>query len=181
MIAFGVLLALSLESYAEHRKLQRQAHEALTHIRAEVVHNAGIIRGQLPVQTQVADSLRSFQDCVAAWRQNRRAGNEPTLPRVSLSPAILSTASWQAAMSTGALAHIDFRTVQALSRYYEAMQWLRRIEDRYLESLARPVGDRIEDQAERANSLRLLMLGYIEIEQALVNASETLAPELPEK
>ncbi len=179
MIAFGVLLALSLESYVEHRKLQRQAHEALTHIRAEVTRNADIIRGQVPVQTQVADSLRVFQECVEALRQSRRAGGEPSVPRVSLSPSILSTASWQAAMSTGTLAHVDFRTVQALSRYYEAMQWLRRIEDGYLGLVARPVGDRMEDRAQWAHSLELLMRGYIEIEQALANAAETLAPKLP--
>ena len=174
MITFGVLLALSLESWLEHRKLRALAHEALVHIRIEMSHDAERLRKQMPEQQKVADSLR-------AYLEELGAGKHPELPHLALHPAGLSTAAWSSAMATQALVHMEFRIVQSLAGFYEMQEWLERIENTWLRLITEPPGSSVEDQQQWASTMLNAMLGYLEIEGVLLAQAEATLPRLPEE
>jgi hypothetical protein len=78
MIAFGVLLALSLESWNEHRKERALAREALANIRVELISDRERIQAQLPKQEEMAQDLREF-------REDLKAGKRPPEPHLAAS------------------------------------------------------------------------------------------------
>jgi hypothetical protein len=174
MIAFGVLLALSLESWQEHRKEQALAREALANIRVETARVAERVRAQLPKQQEVAASLQAFRDDLAA-------GKRPPTPEPVLYPPGLSTAAWSTAMSTQALAHMDFQTVQALATFYETQRWLDRLEDAWMRLITEPHGSTPEADRQWAGAAVYTLRSYIEIENSLLNRAEELRSLLPEK
>jgi hypothetical protein len=174
MIAFGVLLALSLESWHEHRKQQTLAHEALDNIHTELTRNAQRIEGSLPKQRLVAEALQAFADSL-------EAGGEPQVPRLALHPPLLSTAAWNTAMSTQALAHMEFRTVQGFASFYEMLRWLDRLEEAWLRVIMEPRGNTLEERQQWAGSMVNTMLAYIEIENALLAGSKELVATTTEK
>jgi hypothetical protein len=174
MIAFGVLLALSLESWHEHRKQQALAREALDNIHAELTRNAQRIEGALPKQRVVAEALQAFADSL-------EAGGEPQVPRLALYPPLLSTAAWSTAMSTQALAHMEFQTVQGFASFYEMLRWLDRLEEAWLRVIMEPRGNTLEAKQQWAGSMVNTMLAYIEIEDALLAGSKALVATGAEK
>lgn len=165
MIAFGVLLALSLESWNEHRKERAQAHEALVNIRKEIAGNVEQIRRQIPRQEQVVAALRAYEDSLAA-------GKKPSGPHVGLYPPFLSSAAWSTAMSTQALAHVELGKVQKLAAFYDARRWLDRIEDTWLRLMTEPRADTREANQQWASTLRYTTTGYIEIENVILTQAE---------
>lgn len=174
MITFGVLLALSLESWNEHRNLRRLAHEALVHIRIEMTHDAERLRKQMPEQQKVADGLRTYLADLEAAKQ-------AAVPHLALHPAGLSSAAWKSAMATQALAHMEFRTVQSLAGFYEMQDWLERIENTWLRLITEPQGDTAEAQQQWASTMLNTMLGYLEIEGILLAQAEATLPHLPQE
>jgi hypothetical protein len=174
MITFGVLLALSLESWLEHRKLGSLAHEALVHIRIEMTHDVERLRKQMPEQQKVADGLRAFLE-------ELEAGKQPAPPHLALHPAGLSTAAWNSAMATQTLAHMEFGTVQSLAGFYEMQEWLERLENTWLRLITEPQGSTVEAQQQWASTMMNTMLGYLEIEGILLAQAEATLPQLPEK
>jgi len=167
MIAFGVLLALSLGSWHEHRQQQALAREGMERIRTELASNAERIERSLPRQREVAAALQAFQDSLAA-------GADPQVPRLALHPPLLSTAAWNTAMSTQALAHMEFRTVQGFAAFYEMLRWLDRLEDMWLRVISEPRGETGDIRQQWAGSMTNTMLATIEIESALLAGSKEL-------
>lgn len=165
MIAFGVLLALSLESWSEHRKEAARAHEALVNIRKEIAGNVEQVRQQIPRQEQVVEALRAYEDSLGA-------GKKASGPHIGLYPPFLSSAAWSTAMSTQALAHMELGTVQKLAAFYDARRWLDRIEDTWLRLMTEPRLDTQEANQQWASTLRYTMAGYIEIENVILQQAE---------
>ena len=161
MIAFGVLLALSLESWNEHRKERALAEEALANIRREITTDVERIRQQMPKQQDVVETLRVFEE-------ELEAGKDPVTPGLGLYPPFLSSAAWSTAMSTQALAHMEFGTVQRLAAFYDAQRWLDRIEDTWLRLITQPHEDKRSANQQWARTMRYTMLGYIEIENIIL-------------
>ena len=172
MIAFGVLLAMSLESWRESRGHRQLAEEALANIRTEIARDAERIRRQIPEQQKTADALGAFLDQLDA-------GRHPPEPHLALNPPMLSAAAWNTAMSTQALAHMDFGTVQALAVFYESQRWLDRIEDAWLRQITELRGSSPQVERQWADSMRNTMLGYIEIERILLAQAERVTRATP--
>lgn len=169
MIAFSVLLALSAQNWNDHRKQELLAREALANIRAEIGNNAARIRGEIPEQQKVADALQVYREAL-------QAGRNPPPPQISLHPPFFSSAAWSTALSTQALAHVDFREVQSLAAFYEMRHWLDRLEDTWLRLLTERRDDGREAEERWLDNMRSVMLGYIEIENVLVAHAEVAAP-----
>lgn len=165
MIGFGVLLALSAESWREHRREQALAREALASIRAEIAAGAERIRQQIPRQHEVVRALETYE-------KRLENGERPDRPHLALYPAMLSAAAWNTALSTQALSHMELRTVRALASFYEARPWLDRIEDTWLRLVTEPGGTTPAAEQYWASSMRNTLLGYVEIESMLVTAAE---------
>ena len=172
MIVFSVLLALSLESWREHRKQQALAHEALVNVRAELAHNIAAITAQLPRQRQVAEDLQAALRDLAAKQQ-------PLPAQAPLNPPLLTAAAWQAAMTTQAVSHMDFRTVQKLASVYETQKWMDRIEDGWLRFVTAPHGGNPEAERQWLRSMQFVVLVYIETEQSLAAKAQQAISALP--
>ncbi len=172
MIVFGVLLALGLESWHEHRKQEAVAHQALVGIRSELAFNVGAIEAQLPKQREVLEGLQ----LELRELDTKRATSLAVAP---LRPPLLTTAAWQAAMATQALSRVDLGTIQAIAGAYEAQRWMSRIEDRWVELITAPSGESAEAERHWLGSMQMVMAIYGELEQALVAKSKAAMARLP--
>lgn len=117
-ITAGVLIALSLEGLMEwnhHRMLVREAKESIGRELADnrkdldaVLANAGARKQSRANALQLADEI---------LRTGKTTLHEVTL---GVEKADLSSASWQTAERTGALAHMEYADVQHYSAIYAA-------------------------------------------------------------
>ncbi len=116
MIVLSVLLALAASSWADARKQQRLGDQALLTFAQEMRANRARVTALLPyhdsldVAAHRADSTRSVQS-YADWKR--------AFPGWSgFAPPDLTTAAWQTALATGALANIRYDRVGALANVY---------------------------------------------------------------
>jgi hypothetical protein len=172
MIVFSVLLALSLDSWREHRKERSLAREALLAIGAEIETDLDGIEKQRPAQERLAadleQSVRQF-----------KAGHTPDTPMVALHPAAFTSAAWNSAISTQAVAHMDLSTVQALSRFYDAQKWMDRVEDSWIRIVAGPAGADRASQLQSLEARLYLIRTYLEIEQHLTEVGAKAREAIP--
>jgi hypothetical protein len=172
MIVFSVLLALSLESWKERGQQKALAREALANIRVELESNIAAIEAQRPRQQQLIDGLqRQLEDPTGGSAQLREF--EP------LYPPSLSSAAWEAAMSTQVMVHAGFGTVQALARFYEAGKWLDRIEDSWLSLVTDARGSDTDDAQRRLGTMLYLAQSYVEMEDALTRRARDALSAIP--
>lgn len=174
MIAFGVLLALSAESWRERRQHRALADEALANIRVEMSAGTERIRQRLPRQLELDKALGAFIEGLDS-------GQHPAPPKLALYPAGLSAAAWNTAMSTQALVHMEFGTVRALASFYEQQPWLYRIEDVWLRLMTEPHASTLEGEKQWARSLQTTLRVYIEIEETALAAAERTQPGGPKE
>ena len=137
-ITVGVLIALSLEGLVEWNHYRTLVREARETIAREIADNKKELDGALAdLDTRQKDldaAIRLANELVEAKKSEIR--------QVSLGFffAELSTASWQSAERTGAVAHMDYSEVQEYSRLYGTQQLFadhqRRVLDRLGGALA---------------------------------------------
>jgi hypothetical protein len=162
MIVFSVLLALSLESWTEHRQEKALVREALANIRVELDSNLKAIEAQRPRQQQLIAALQERLE-------NPEGGSPPARELEPLYPPDLSSAAWSAAMSTQVMVHAGFRTVQTSARFYEAEKWLDRIENSWLRLLTDGRETDAESTRQRLGAMLYLARSYVEMEDALTS------------
>jgi type II secretory pathway pseudopilin PulG len=116
MIVLSVLLALAASSWADSRKHDRLANQALQSFEQEIRANRARIAAVLPYQDSLtaavlrADSLGGIHT-YADWRR--------FFPSWSgFRPPDVTSSAWQSALSTGALSDIPYGTVAELSDLY---------------------------------------------------------------
>ncbi len=116
MIVLSVLLALAASSWADARKQQRLADQALQSFAQEIRANRARVARLLPYHDSLtvaalrADSLRSVHS-YADWQHAYPGWS-------GFAPPDLTTAAWQSALATGALTNIRYDRVAALSNVY---------------------------------------------------------------
>ena len=115
-ITAGVLIALSIESVREWNHYRTLVAEAREMIQREIADNRreveGVVSGTAKRQGNLANALRLADELLAK--------KTPTVNQIELGfeLAEVSSASWQSAERTGALAHMDYAEVQKYSRLY---------------------------------------------------------------
>jgi hypothetical protein len=133
-ITAGVLIALSLEGLLEwnhYRMLVREARETITR---EIADN------RKELESSLANLATRQKDLDAALRMTSELleSKKSEVKQISLgfSFAELSTAIWQSAERTGAVAHMDYPEVPEYSRLYAAQQLFADHQTRMLERVA---------------------------------------------
>jgi hypothetical protein len=115
-ITVGILIALSLEGVRESIRDRALVREARGTIARELADNKKEVDGELAGLVARKRNLTAALQFADDLLKTRRT----TLHELKLefSLADLSTASWQTAERTGALAHMDYAQVQKFARVY---------------------------------------------------------------
>ena len=114
-VVASILLALAVDEWAENRDFAQLADQSLGIFEQEIAQNRNRIEDGLPYHGGIRDLLgqmRLTPPPVVDLRSIME-GFEP--------PVLLSTA-WETALATGALTHMDFEVVRALSLTYSIQE-----------------------------------------------------------
>jgi hypothetical protein len=109
----------AVDSWREGRQNAARAEQALTSFEAEIRRNKAALEAILPYHLQLQEEfarlsatgeIRKFEDLgkVKGFRGFR--------------PAFLEDTAWRTAVATGTFGHLDYKTVQVLSRLYTAQE-----------------------------------------------------------
>ena len=169
IVTLGVLIALFFQGFVDWRRDQTLLQEARATIRQEVQDN------QRELDTEIASLAKrkaSLENCLKlADELLARGTTEITSIDLGLSFAELGVASWQSAVRTGALALMEYRDVQSLSKLYDAQALYMAQQRRALEHVANALscctGDptkapRADIEAFRREVLALQASAFIE-------------------
>jgi hypothetical protein len=107
----SILLALGVDAWSENREFAELADQSLGIFEQEIIQNRDRVADGLPYHQGIRDLLGQMLATPPPVIDLRRImeGLEP--------PVLLSTA-WETALATGALTHMDFEVVSALSLTY---------------------------------------------------------------
>src|SRR5262249_22355112 len=137
-ITAGILIALSLEGVRETFRDRALVREARENMHREITDNRRELDGEIramQARAQKIDVALSFaNDFLKAKRR------EVQQLELGLDFPTLSTAGWQTAERTGALAHMDYAEVQAYAALYSYQDLLTAQHRRALEALSAAIG-----------------------------------------
>jgi len=111
----SILLALAVDEWAENRDFAELADQSLGIFEREILQNRNRVEDGLPYHQGIRDVLGQM-----------RLTQPPTVDLRSImegleAPVLLNTA-WETALATGALTHMDFEVVRALSLTYSIQE-----------------------------------------------------------
>jgi hypothetical protein len=117
IVTVGVLIALLLQGLVDWQRGQALVREARANIRQELQDNLREVDLEL---AGVAKRAASLDNCLK-FAEELLAKGKTDIKEIDLgqSFAELSSASWQSAERTGALALMEYRDVQSLSKLYD--------------------------------------------------------------
>lgn len=130
----GLLMALGLESGAEHWRERRMTREFLERVHAELVRNLETDR-EMAASMQVCltsdeEALRQVQAALDARKRGLPA------PRITVKSrrrdVIFSTSAWSAAKASGMLRNVPPALLQELSSVYDALDLCQELDRRHL-------------------------------------------------
>jgi hypothetical protein len=137
-ITAGILIALSLEGVRESIHDRALVREARENIHREIADNKREVDGELAA---IADRTRKM-DLAMRFANDLLKTRHTDAHQVELGLQFptLSTASWQTAERTGALAHMDYAEVQKYAALYSFQEFLAAQHRRALDALSATIG-----------------------------------------
>jgi hypothetical protein len=114
-VVFSILLALAVDEWAANRDFAELANQSLTTFEQEITTNRDRVEDGLPYHGGIRDLLGQMM-----------LTPPPVVDLRSImegleAPVLLNTA-WETALATGALTHMDFDVVRALSLTYSIQE-----------------------------------------------------------
>ncbi len=165
LIVFSILVALSVGEWQENRANHQLAQQALLAFRQEIRQNQARLQDVGPYRQglqQVIEHLGESGEIRTARQFYATVGVD------GLRPAFLTSTVWETSLTTGAIPHIPFRVVTALSMTYSLQDRLEELGRTSMPALARgtSVPDADMDAALRDVAMYLGDLHRSEIELA---------------
>lgn len=121
LIVMSILSALAVDAWRDGRKDQRLAHEALIAFESEISQNKGRLEDSGPY-------LAGLRSVIERMRESGEISSADQfydqVPLEDLRPPFLTNTVWETSLTTGAIPHIDFAIVNALSYTYSLQQRL---------------------------------------------------------
>jgi hypothetical protein len=138
IVTVGVLIALLLQGLVDWQRGQALVREARANIRQELQENLREvdleIAGLAKREANLDNCLKFAEDLLANGKTDINAFE------LGLSFAELGSASWQSAERTGALALMEYRDVQTLSKQYDKQDLYVAAQRRAMDRLANAFG-----------------------------------------
>ena len=171
-ITAGVLIALSLEGvreWVQERRLVREAQESLAR---EIRDNLAEVQSVLDAEGERRQKLEQALQLANELLETDATGISQV--DLGLTIAELSSASWETAERTGAIAHMDYETARTYAGVYEKQTLLTTHQDRMLERIAAAAAGLAQDplgalpsDLEQFRQHVLYLLGDLAVEQQL--------------
>ena len=134
LIVVSILLALAVSEYERAREDEELATQALAAFEREIRQNRARLEDVGPYR-------RGLRDVIVRMGDNGALGSsdqfQATIGLEALRPAFLTSTVWETALTTGALPHIDFDLVNALSLTYSLQARLEEFSRTGMPELAR--------------------------------------------
>jgi hypothetical protein len=115
LIVLSILLALAVNEYERNREDDELATQALAEFQREIRQNRARLEDVGPYR-------RGLRSVIARMGESGELASsdefQATIGLEALRPAFLTSTVWETALTTGALPHIDFTVVNALSLTY---------------------------------------------------------------
>ncbi|GLH71906.1 hypothetical protein GETHLI_04080 [Geothrix limicola] len=131
----GLIMALGLEQWREHRQELRLSEESLHRIEAELRRNRDDTAQRLVrLETEIPVTKAYYEDLERAVAE-RRAGRKAPLPvrlKTQNPDFGFTWSAWEGARATGGLRHIDPTRLQRMSEVYADMQRFIPIQDQLM-------------------------------------------------
>lgn len=148
LVVFSILLALAVSEWASDREDERLAVEALGGFHREIRQNRARLEDVGPYR-------RGLRDVIARMAESGEIASvdafQATIGLEPLRPAFLTSTVWETALTTGAIPHIQFDVVNALSLTYSLQERLEELSRSGFPDLAR--GSHV-DPADMPGALR---------------------------
>ena len=125
-ISVGLLIALALEAAVERHHQHELRDQADANLRTEIRANQKSLAELLPIIHDEQKTLIAVLTFVLA-RENNRPGDLGAI-NFGFTNSPLSDASWRTASATGALALMDYDTVQKYAGAYQLQEQVMRLE-----------------------------------------------------
>lgn len=136
LVVFSILLALGVSEWEKTRNDQELAAQALLAFQREIRQNRARLEDVGPFRRglrEVIPRMAQAGGLASADEFQSTIGLEP------LRPAFLTSTVWETALTTGAIPHIDFDIVNALSLTYALQSRMEEISRSGMPALARGV------------------------------------------
>lgn len=111
----SILLALAVDGWAQDREYAELADQSLGIFEREIRRNRESVVDGRPYHTGIRDLL-------GGMRVETSAPSELASILEGLSPPVLLNTAWETALATGALTHMEFEVVSALSLTYSIQE-----------------------------------------------------------
>ena len=134
LIVFSILVALAVSEYERNREDDELARQALAEFEREIRQNRARLEDVGPYR-------RGLRDVIGRMGESGELASsdefQATIGLEALRPAFLTSTVWETALTTGALPHIDFDVVNALSLTYSLQERLEEFSRTGMPDLAR--------------------------------------------
>lgn len=111
----SILLALAVDEWAQDQEYAQLADQSLGIFEREIRRNRESVVDGVPYHTGIRDFL-------AAMRVETSDPSQLSAIMEGLNPPVLLNTAWETALATGALTHMEFEVVSALSLTYSIQE-----------------------------------------------------------
>lgn len=111
----SILLALAVDEWAQEQEYAELASQSLGIFEREISQNRARLDDQVPYHTGIRDFL-------SGMRVETSAPSDVANIMEGLDPPVLLSTAWETALATGALTHMEFEVVSALSLTYSIQE-----------------------------------------------------------
>ena len=134
-LCIGVMIALTADNWREERNNQKLAQNALTHIQGEIQYNLDFLSGRISYYETLKIELDSVLSLTPAENRFKFKTNAPSWR--GYNPPILRSSTFEAAISSQAMQHMDFSMADKLSRVYSFQDFYMNTIDKFLSDIVR--------------------------------------------
>ncbi|MDX1494571.1 MAG: hypothetical protein R3253_10955 [Longimicrobiales bacterium] len=111
----SILLALAVDEWAQDQEYAELADQSLGIFEREILQNRARIDDAIPYHTGIRDFL-------GGMRVETSSPTDVASIMEGLTPPVLLNTAWETALATGALTHMEFEVVSALSLTYSIQE-----------------------------------------------------------
>lgn len=171
-LCIGVMIALTADNWREERNNQKLAHNALTHIYGEIDYNREFLSDRISYYETLVQEMDSVIALQPAEDRFRFIAHTPAWR--GFNPPILRSSTFEAAIASQAMQHMEFNITDQLSRVYS-------FQDFYLNTIDKFLTDVVSRDSTSIGRVKGIMLEMSQMGRELEGSFEDILEFLSEE